>query len=100
MKTKNNFYSIQNSIAGNEERIFSLNNIKLNCENSKKVGKSATQAILPGYSCLVLRFILKIMKYWGSQLARPYCLGKYAPFGYALFPGFQPFRSSICNLKS
>ena len=57
MKTKENFYSVQNSRAGNEERIINLNNIKINCENHEKVGRSASQAVLPGYFCSVLRLI-------------------------------------------
>ena len=51
------FYLVWNSRAGNEERITNLNNIKLNSENYEKVGKSPSQAVLPGYLCLVMRLI-------------------------------------------
>ena len=50
------FYSVRNLRAGNEERIINLNNIKINCGNHEKVGKSASQAVLPGYLCSVSRF--------------------------------------------
>ena len=45
------FYSVRK--AGNEKRIINLNNIRLNCKNYEKVGKSARQAVL-----IMLRLVM------------------------------------------